>query len=948
MCQRKRELTKTGIRLEPEDAEGLGNVVPSETKLRDEVIAATQALEELSAHSEFLGKEVCATIIETVSDVHRRLHREGLSVVVVGEKKAGKSTFLNAILGARILGVAARECTGAITAIKKAERLTYQAILRDETLIEFEDTEEVARAKVIVEIEALCRVLGQDVNCEPCVAVPDVAAALEGAEGEHREAERQRVVAEAADRAAVTRLAQATSEHQKVQSELSSASDLIRARERDVAISETQFAERETDLKVARKRLMRWREGARWGDRDVVEQDDLANAGRQLKVAGERLELATAAAPFFARPAPPWKVWIFVLRIFVGWLFRSRLKPMADARKEYQGAQLLAGVAEAAGQREAAHYKLVQVRDLLTQALGLRDTMAGHMQGAKERFSYEKKTRRETHTALIFARRAQDLAYLKVLRARAAKIDELHLGRFRQEVRELTDMQMRASEVAKLTIGFPARHLPEGLTIIDTPGVNTDDVQNRQRAWDVIRSEADGCIVVSDLQQVVSQSTREFLQELRPIIPNILLVMTKMDRALANAEGVGEVDSRTQVEEARQVGIRRFAEEVGRGPHDVFSIAVAAEPVLKVGAELTDCAKEFAAAIGTLFDLLRAERTVIQAARAASAIRYCLKHISEAQARAEDGYKTRLADLEAQRLPDPQEFQNKQLAAVDEALQTHADRIAEGLLEVVASKMNGLREEWRKSIHACETKDEVKETVGRLGREVTEALEKIVSEVEAVIAAQAKEAVKDLEGGLFEELRQRYRIAQVAATATPPVAVEAVEPAVSGIRAADLHVAVAQVVTGFEGDQFAFGAGGAVAGAAIGTMFLPGVGTAIGAAVGVFAGLFKTLDSLKSDCEKEIFKGLQNVERGLGDQLGSVGPLVQRAMRTALERSLGRAMKRFQSWIDGVMAEEVSRIKGEQQKFAHLIQVRESLILHDKRLAGLQEEVVAVSRGLCA
>jgi len=121
--------------------------------------------------------------------------------------------------------------------------------------------------------------------------------------------------------------------------------------------------------------------------------------------------------------------------------------------------------------------------------------------------------------------------------------------------------------------------IPAGLVIIDTPGVNTDNEVNRARAWETIRRDADGCIVLSDIQQTVSQSTREFVREVKGYLPHIMLVLTKVDRAIESAEFDGEpVDD--QIEEARRVGEARFAAEVGRTPGEILSFAVSAQRAL--------------------------------------------------------------------------------------------------------------------------------------------------------------------------------------------------------------------------------------------------------------------------------------------------------------------------------------------------------------------------------
>ncbi len=60
-----------------------------------------------------------------VAEIRRRLGRDELWVAVVGEFKAGKSTFLNALLGAPLLGTAKAEYTGVNTVLRHGAECDY-------------------------------------------------------------------------------------------------------------------------------------------------------------------------------------------------------------------------------------------------------------------------------------------------------------------------------------------------------------------------------------------------------------------------------------------------------------------------------------------------------------------------------------------------------------------------------------------------------------------------------------------------------------------------------------------------------------------------------------------------------------------------------------------------------------------------------------------------------
>ncbi len=904
----------------------------ADARLRSEVVSAARGLEQLLQHRDLLGAEVSDVITSAVSEVQRRLDRKELAVVVVGEKKAGKSTFLNAILGARVLPTEVRECTATVTFIRRAPRPTYRATLQSGETIEFQpDVEAPERAKLASAIENLRQRLGD---------VPERTTTMN-----HEEASRARLAAEVANRECDLRLADAAAEAQRAAQHcdlcLASATQLeeqlVAARSR-LQNEERAFAASSADLR---------RDAERQGlAMPGTEASDLAATSITVKAAEIRLAHATAAAPFFLRKAPWWAFWVIVLRLVLQWFFRARGKALADARDHHQFARLSLAACEAAGRRDDA--KRVEA-----DAAARLDAARQDLANAHERVraaEAEKKAAEErlatTRATLAECQHAEELAELAVLYTRADALEEQFAARFRSEVSDLTDMEKRGHDVLELTIEYPARHLPDGITIIDTPGVNTDNASNRDRAWDVIRRNADGCLFVSDLQQVVSRSTREFLQEVRAIIPHILLVMTKVDGALANAHIVN-LEPWQRVEEARRNGVRRFAKEIGRAPEEVFSIAVAAEPALRRDFSGDLLARRFPGEVAKLFELLQAERDLVLGARAAAAVRYCIQRIAEAETTAEGKYRQRIAELEEHRLPDPGEFQARQLAKVEQAVRAHANAIAKRARDATSAGLDQLERNWVNAITACSSKDEVKALIARLGEDGQDAIAGVMRGVEQAVTQWSGDAIKQLEAPLLEELRERYRIVQKMTGSGMAIRFGGVR-AGGATSATELQANVAGAVSNFESEQIAFGAGGAIAGAAIGTIIMPGIGTAIGAAIGALATYLKTLDSLKNDCLKELGKGLGDARQNLTQQLDSMGPDVQRTMREVLARALADAVTRFDSWIKQVMTEERRHIDQQREKLSHLIKSREALIMQDRTLAAVQRATATLSRGLCA
>src|SRR5262249_60258643 len=120
--------------------------------------------------------------------------------------------------------------------------------------------------------------------------------------------------------------------------------------------------------------------------------------------------------------------------------------------------------------------------------------------------------------------------------------------------------------------------------------------------WSAIRDEVDGCIFVSELDRGVSESAKRLVRQLKSSVPHVLLVLTKVDKAFAGAVDRGGDDPWHQVEQARRIGTRRFARELGREPESVLSVAVAAEVALRP--EDSELGRGFETEIAKLFQLL--------------------------------------------------------------------------------------------------------------------------------------------------------------------------------------------------------------------------------------------------------------------------------------------------------------------------------------------------------
>src|SRR5688572_18465403 len=90
------------------------------------VEAVPATLRALFEHEKLLGAEVVGEVARTLEHVEKRLAREELQVVVAGERRSGKSTLLDAIVGDRLLG-GARGQLAIATFLRRRDVPDYRA-----------------------------------------------------------------------------------------------------------------------------------------------------------------------------------------------------------------------------------------------------------------------------------------------------------------------------------------------------------------------------------------------------------------------------------------------------------------------------------------------------------------------------------------------------------------------------------------------------------------------------------------------------------------------------------------------------------------------------------------------------------------------------------------------------------------------------------------------------
>jgi hypothetical protein len=859
-------VTHSGTSSESSVSTGLYSVVtsPEGNALIGEVRDAVATLEGLLVHGEQLGEPLVVNIRTTLAEAREKLDRQELFVVVVAETGAGKTTFLNALLGEHVLPEEVRE-PASVTYLRRGAEEGYVARLTNGKIEDFAELhpDEISEPKKRLEALEL--------------------------ESRHSAGARETAAAELLEQRAAADHAQG-------------------------------------ELKHRFKSFESAREEAERLSREIAEAESHKLALRERAGEQER------ALPGVLRSAPPfWAVWLLVA-FAVSWLFfRARFRAWHDTLAELDRARNKTARLQLAASEAALACRQAEVA--LEPAASPAASTQANWQAARVRLG-------DVDTQL--ARLSEDC---DDLRAELGRRLEARRSRFLEDLRRLGNADLRGKELAEIEIVFPARHLPEDVTIIDAPGVTAADSGATERAWQLIREKADGCILVSELDRAVTGPTKAFLQRLRDVVPHVLLVLTKMDASFLDAMRRRAKEPWEEVEQARRIATRRFAREIGRDASSVLSIAVAAEAALEE-AGTTGLGQRFEAEVTKLFRLLRQERALILGARAAAAVRRCIDSTGEAQGRAERFYEERISRLEEQKRPEPEHFRSEQLDLAQPRILEAAAEITSSALEVLRNGMNGVRAQTRDVVMAAPNKRELVALAAKLEDGLGRGIQTVANQVARHVDLQADAAVRRIELAVFEALRLRYEIAHlVTRSSSPSLHLESARSAEASAPA--LAPRIEQAARRFRSFRAGLAAAGAVAGALAGTLVLPWIGTAIGAALGASLMFARTLGSLKKDCLHAVNTCLDEPEQGIARQLRASEAETAETIGRALDHSVARAMARFDLWILEPLEAERAAIEHEREKLRDLLLLRDRLFQHNEQLAVRMREATEASLGLC-
>jgi hypothetical protein len=656
---------------------------------------------------------------------------------------------------------------------------------------------------------------------------------------------------------------------------------------------------------------------------------ELAALEREAERTDRALALAERDVPPKVRSAAPWwAFWIWLLRLFFLWFRRA------------EWSRYLAGLRA----NELARARLHELRERATGTALAARQVESRLAAMGEDAAAARSAARDAQSALTRADHDSEHARseLEALQAELAARKEERARRFFTEL--AARCEGPAARATSIEIEGPALYLPDDILLLDAPALTEGSTEERARAWLVAADRADGCILLAELDRAVSEKAKRFLQDVRELVPHVLLVLTKMDKAYVAAVGRGGREPWEQVEQARRIGTRRFAREVGRAPDQVLSIAVAAQAALEDPD--SGLATRFQTEVTKLFQLIRAERALIIGMRAASTLRRCIAGSADAEERAGRAYAARVATLEANRLPSPEEFRRTELARAVPDVERAAARAIRAATEAIDGPLGVVRAHLEQHFASARSSEEFRAAATRAEHELPDRLANVRDEVAGALEQEVDRAVREIEVRLFSHLRERYGLIHEIRRSQSSL------PRLEARR--DLVLADTAVVPDIERSlvtlsrmRWVLGIAGATVAAAVGTLLAPGLGTLVGAAVGSLLSLAPLRRRRLQTARQTIHRAISTGRARLVSELEDREADARDAIGAALDRSLGRAIERFGRMIAEPLEAEQEAIDREHRLRAELSELHGELQAHDERLGKLAKAATEESIGLC-
>lgn len=488
-------------------------------------------------------------------------------------------------------------------------------------------------------------------------------------------------------------------------------------------------------------------------------------------------------------------------------------------------------------------------------------------------------------------------------------------GRLRSYIAEVTANEAVARHVAQVHISHPSEALRNGLVIVDTPGTDADNSRHEEVTKQAIQGIADAAIVLVSALKPLSQHLLNFIgQQFDGHMGRCIFVITQMDLLRPKERERVLEFSRRKLQEQFRV-------------NSVQVLPMAAPLILKkeVSAELyqqpipeADEAVLQEQSFGTeaaIYRILREQRQLLQLQKLLQLLKDILTGLDRDLQQMEDAYRKRHEALMSNQIRDLSGFIGEQKLKHEQAVRQRAVAVQLDVHKTMEKIKQELVERVKSGIYGTSSGNQ-------LNKYMKKQLDTIMNQTQTVLSQEIGVHFEQLRRicskqiPVFEEEFKKLYLSLATLGGTITVNERWGAQASQGMMQSYREQVAGVREIGKEQDKkvrwAALGGGGS--GALIGTILLPGVGTAVGFIVGSLAGLLfkKPLKELQEQYADQIE---QAIEESFRVSLDEVDHSTNQQIDSMI-RELNAVIHDYFKRYDSLVKEMIRRDEEEKQQLA--------------------------------
>ena len=459
-----------------------------------------------------------------------------------------------------------------------------------------------------------------------------------------------------------------------------------------------------------------------------------------------------------------------------------------------------------------------------------------------------------------------------------------------------------ARDAIEITIDHPASFLSNGVMIIDTPGTNADNSQHGDITRRVIESRADLSIVIIPATIPLSQTLADFLNHsLKPYLHRCIFVVTRIDEIRPQEISKVLRNLRTRIVQQLDISAPILYACSAQVALDMLNGTEVVADKLQVWQERFTKLEEI------IIDRLNRERIINIAESLLRLLDRLFEQLEISLNLKWQQYATRQNEISRQTIPNLPEFTVEQYAICEMELKKSIAVYLSAITSCVDYHRKHTTEKIRTILFSATTEDALNAVIQTQVEQILQAdCQQIEIELKPFTTKLAAAAINV--GKIFDrKFAQAYhRLQSIRGE---------VESSMSNDyswRSPSSNVASSarSTIEKFDLTQDLKMGAGAIAGAVVGSILLPGLGGFVGIAVGSWvSNLFAlSLDKRKQALWEQLAPSLKLHFDPIETQIQADANTYTHSLETALKQRIDLYIKKYQAIVENILAEQIGEL----------------------------------------